>query len=50
MTYENVGRWLKELREFGDSNMLVMLVGNKSDLRHLRAIPVDEAKEFAGMG
>lgn len=47
MTYENVGRWLKELREFGDSNMLVMLVGNKSDLRHLRAIPVEEAKEFA---
>lgn len=26
-----------------------MLVGNKSDLRHLRAVPTDEAKAFAGM-
>ena len=25
-----------------------MLVGNKSDLRHLRAVPTDEAKAFAG--
>ena len=24
-----------------------MLVGNKSDLKHLRAVPTDEAKEFA---
>jgi len=24
-----------------------MLVGNKSDLRHLRAVPTDEAKAFA---
>jgi GTPase SAR1 family protein len=25
-----------------------MLVGNKSDLRHLRAVPTEEAKKFAG--
>ncbi|RUP44305.1 secretion related GTPase, partial [Jimgerdemannia flammicorona] len=25
-----------------------MLVGNKSDLRHLRAVPTEEAKQFAG--
>uniref|UniRef100_A0A672R386 Small monomeric GTPase n=1 Tax=Sinocyclocheilus grahami TaxID=75366 RepID=A0A672R386_SINGR len=24
-----------------------MLVGNKSDLRHLRAVPTDEARAFA---
>ena len=24
-----------------------MLVGNKSDLRHLRAVPIDEANAFA---
>lgn len=46
-TYENVNRWLSELREHADSNIVVMLVGNKSDLRHLRAVPTDEAKEFA---
>ena len=26
-----------------------MLVGNKSDLKHLRAVPTEEAKAFAGV-
>uniref|UniRef100_A0A3P8XA55 Ras-related protein Rab-25 n=1 Tax=Esox lucius TaxID=8010 RepID=A0A3P8XA55_ESOLU len=38
LTYENVERWLKELRDHADSNIVIMLVGNKSDLRHLRAV------------
>merc|ERR1711939_267124 len=46
-TYENVTRWLKELRDHADSNIVIMLVGNKSDLRHLRAVPIEEAKQFA---
>jgi Ras-related protein Rab-11A len=46
-TYDNVTRWLKELRDHADSNIVIMLVGNKSDLRHLRAVPTDEAKQFA---
>lgn len=46
-TYENVQRWLKELRDHADSNIVIMLAGNKSDLRHLRAVPTDEAKQFA---
>ena len=48
-TYENVTRWLKELRDHADSNIVIMLVGNKSDLRHLRAVPTEEAKQFASM-
>jgi len=47
LTYENVERWLKELRDHADNNIVIMLVGNKSDLRHLRAVPTDEAKAFA---
>lgn len=48
-TYENVTRWLKELRDHADANIVIMLVGNKSDLRHLRAVPTDDAKQFASM-
>lgn len=48
-TYESVDRWLKELRDHADSNIVIMLVGNKSDLRHLRAVPTEEAKQFACM-
>ena len=47
VTYENVERWLKELRDHADQNIVIMLVGNKSDLRHLRAVPTDEAKIYA---
>jgi len=46
-TYVNVTRWLKELRDHADTNIVIMLVGNKSDLKHLRAVPTEEAKAFA---
>jgi len=47
ITYENVERWLKELRDHADSNIVITLVGNKCDLKHLRAVPTDEAKNFS---
>ncbi|CAG8561167.1 5488_t:CDS:2, partial [Diversispora eburnea] len=31
LTYENVNRWLKELRDHADSNIVIMLVGNKTE-------------------
>lgn len=49
LTYENAERWLKELQDHADANIVIMLVGNKSDLRHLRAVPTDEARSFAGV-
>lgn len=33
VTFENVERWLKELRDHAEANIVVMLIGNKSDLR-----------------
>ncbi|XP_076904554.1 ras-related protein RABA1f-like [Bidens hawaiensis] len=47
VTFENVDRWLKELRDHTDQNIVVMLVGNKADLAHLRAVTTDEAKAFS---
>ncbi|KAF3485600.1 hypothetical protein F2Q69_00055398 [Brassica cretica] len=46
-TFENVETWLKELRNHTDPNIVVMLVGNKSDLRHLVAVQTEDAKSFA---
>lgn len=46
VTFENVERWLKELRDHADANIVIMLVGNKSDLRHLRAVSTEEATAF----
>ena len=39
---------MKELRDHADTNIVIMLVGNKCDLRHLRAVPTEEAKAYAG--
>jgi Ras-related protein Rab-11A len=47
VTYTNVERWLKELRDHTDSNIVVMLVGNKSDLRHLRAVSTEDGQAFS---
>ncbi|KAJ8890448.1 hypothetical protein PR048_009957 [Dryococelus australis] len=47
LTYENVERWLRELRDHADQNIVIMLVGNKSDLRHLRTVRTDEARALA---
>lgn len=47
-TYMNVMRWWKELHHHVGSNIVIMLVGNKSELRHLRAVPTEDAKAFAG--
>lgn len=47
LTYEYVERWLKELYDHADPHMVVMLVGNKSDLDMQRTVPTEEAKSFA---
>jgi Rab family protein len=47
ITFENAERWLTELRDHTEANIVVMLVGNKADLRHLRAVSPEEARAFA---
>ncbi|KAF8010855.1 hypothetical protein BT93_J1487 [Corymbia citriodora subsp. variegata] len=46
-TFDNVHRWLRELRDHADSNIVIMLAGNKSDLKHLRAVPAEAAEAMA---
>ncbi|KAJ8500228.1 hypothetical protein OPV22_010780 [Ensete ventricosum] len=46
-TFDHVARWLDELRGHADRNIVIMLIGNKSDLGSLRAVPIEDAKEFA---
>ncbi|KAG6492264.1 hypothetical protein ZIOFF_047218 [Zingiber officinale] len=46
-TFDNMQRWLHELRDHADSNIVVMMAGNKSDLTHLRAVSESEGQEYA---
>lgn len=45
-SYDNVSRWLKELRDHADPKITIMLVGNKKDLRHMRQVRTEEAIQF----
>lgn len=46
-SFDHIARWLEELRGHADKNIVIMLIGNKCDLASLRAVPVEDAKEFA---
>jgi len=46
-TFNSVGKWYEEVREYGDKNMSVMLVGNKSDLTLLRNVETQEVMDKA---
>ncbi|XP_010562406.1 PREDICTED: ras-related protein Rab-25 isoform X1 [Haliaeetus leucocephalus] len=46
-TYNVVDRWLKELYDHAEASIVVMLVGNKTDLTQAREVPMEEAKMFA---
>ena len=46
-SFNSVGKWYQEVREYGDKNMSVVLVGNKSDLILLRSVEVQEMNDKA---
>ena len=46
-SYLNVQSWLSEIRNYGQENIILILIGNKVDLLENRQIPTEEAREFA---
>lgn len=46
-SFDHMTRWLEELRGHADKNIVIMLIGNKCDLGSLRAVPTEDAQEFA---
>jgi len=46
-TFKHLSRWLDEARQHSQSNMIIMLIGNKNDLEHRRAVSLEEGKAFA---
>merc|ERR1712125_190945 len=46
-TFKHLSRWLDEARQHSQSNMVIMLIGNKNDLEHRRAVSYEEGKAFA---
>ena len=45
-SYYNIGLWLNEIRNLTHPDIKIFLIGNKSDLSHLREISKEKAKSF----
>lgn len=46
-SFENLDKWLSEVRDHGDEKVEVILVGNKSDLEKTRQVSKEEAQKYA---
>ena len=46
-TFHHLTRWLEDTRSSGNSNLVIMLIGNKSDLSHRRQVSYEEGAKFA---
>jgi len=46
-TFDHLTRWLEEARQNANSNMVVMLIGNKVDLEARRVVSYEEGQKFA---
>jgi len=46
-SFQNCVNWLEEIQEHGYAKMLIILVGNKSDLGDKRQVQKEEAEAFA---
>ena len=46
-TFESVDKWIKDLNSYGDKNLTMLLIGNKSDLEDKRIINKEEREEKA---
>ena len=46
-TFENIDGWIVDLKNNGDKDMMIVLIGNKSDLEEKREVSKEQAQEKA---
>lgn len=46
-TFDNIGRWLQDIKDVARSDVVTLLIGNKSDKADQRQVSTEEAQDFA---
>jgi small GTP-binding protein len=46
-SFDNMGRWLQDIRDVARADVVTVLIGSKSDLANERQVSTDEAETFA---
>lgn len=46
-SFQNLDKWIAELKQHTEPNLSVIIVGNKSDLKHLRIVETKRGRQYA---
>ncbi|XP_030632823.1 ras-related protein Rab-43 isoform X2 [Chanos chanos] len=46
-SFLSVPKWMEDVKKYGGSNIVPLLVGNKSDLAEMREVPFEDAQSMA---
>uniref|UniRef100_G1KNA1 Ras-related protein Rab-43 n=1 Tax=Anolis carolinensis TaxID=28377 RepID=G1KNA1_ANOCA len=46
-SFQSIPRWIEDVRKYAGSNIVQLLIGNKSDLSDLREVQLEEAQSLA---
>ncbi|XP_005309147.1 ras-related protein Rab-43 isoform X2 [Terrapene carolina triunguis] len=46
-SFQSIPRWIEDVRKYAGSNIVQLLIGNKSDLSDLREVQLEEAQNLA---
>lgn len=46
-SFDNLTSWMKDVDNYCGEEAVKLLIGNKSDAEEMRAVPMEQAKEFA---
>jgi len=46
-TFDNLDKWFQDIKDYAEQNVVIMIVGNKNDLKHLREVKPEDARAYA---
>ncbi len=46
-SFESLEKWYQDVKDYAEQNVVIMIVGNKSDLGHLREVKTEDVAAFA---
>lgn len=46
-SFQNLDKWITELKEHAEPDLSVIIIGNKSDLKHLRMVETKRGHQYA---
>ena len=46
-SFKNIDKWIKDLKEYGEEDAIILIIGNKCDLEDKREVTIEEVKKKA---